>query len=120
VKGWGIGSGVSGSPGDLAIVDDPRKSRAEAESVRHRDNVWDWWSADLLSRLSPGAPVVMVLTRWHVDDLAGRVLAQDGHEDEGGPGRVERRPAFADDRHDPLARPRGAPLPPPNSDRDAP
>lgn len=118
VKSVGIGSGVTGSPGDLAIVDDPHKSRAEAESVRHRDNVWDWWSADLLSRLSPGAPVVMVLTRWHVDDLAGRVLAQDGHEDEGGLWRVVRMPAFADDPNDPLGRPIGAPLPHPKIDPD--
>ena len=116
VKSVGIGSGVTGSPGDLAIVDDPHKSRAEAESVRHRDNVWDWWSADLLSRLSPGAPVVMVLTRWHVDDLAGRVIAQDGHEDEGGLWRVVRMPAFADDPEDPLGRAVGAPLPHPMID----
>ena len=116
VKSVGIGSGLTGSPGDLAIVDDPHKSRAEAESVRHRDNVWDWWSADLLSRLSPKAPVVMVLTRWHIDDLAARVIAQDGQEHEGGLWRVVRMPALADDPHDPLGRDYGEPLPHPKID----
>lgn len=113
VKSTSVGGGVTGSPANLAIVDDPHKSRAEAESVVARNAVWDWWSADLMSRLSPNAPVVLVMTLWHVDDLAARVLKHDGTEDEGGLWRVVRLPAFADTADDPLGRLIGEPLPHP-------
>src|SRR5690606_7328108 len=73
----------------------------------------DWWSADLMSRLSPGAPVVLIMTLWHVDDLAHRVLQHDGREEEGGLWRVVRLPAFADSPDDPLGRAIGEPLPHP-------
>lgn len=122
LKSVGAGSAVTGSPADLAIIDDPHKNRAEAESLLIRDKVGDWYSADIVSRLSPGAPMVMVLTRWHPDDLAARALEQDGTEDEGGLWRVVRLPAFADSADDPLGRARGEPLPHPKipeGDQDA-
>lgn len=98
---------------NCAIVDDPHKNRAEAESLVTRDKVWDWWSADITSRLAPGAPIVLVLTLWHVDDLAARVLAQDGREEDGGMWRVLRMPALADSTTDPIGRNWGDPLPHP-------
>ena len=113
VKSTSVGGGVTGSPAQLVIVDDPHKSRAEAESPVARGAVWDWWSADLMSRLSPGAPVVLIMTLWHVDDLAHRVLQHDGREEEGGLWRVVRLPAFADSPDDPLGRAIGEPLPHP-------
>ncbi|WP_160011774.1 phage terminase large subunit [Nocardioides sp. AX2bis] len=76
----GIGAGVTGMPADMLIIDDPIKSRAEADSEVFRERVWDWWTEEASTRLSPGAPVVLILTRWHDDDLAGRLLAaEDGH-----------------------------------------
>lgn len=57
------------------IIDDPIKSQAEADSETYRQNTWDWWQTEAAARLAPGAPVVMILTRWHQDDLAGRMLA---------------------------------------------
>lgn len=105
-----VGALITGFPGNIVIVDDPHKGRAEADSLAMRDHVWDWWSADLLSRLSPDAPVILLLTPWSPDDLRGRVLEQDGREDEGGLWRVIRLPAFADSRNDPLGREPGGPL----------
>lgn len=76
----GIGAGLTGRPADLLIIDDPIKDRREADSELIRQRVWDWWTDAASTRLAPGAPVVLILTRWHEDDLAGRLLAApDGH-----------------------------------------
>jgi predicted phage terminase large subunit-like protein len=76
----GIGAGVTGRPADLLIIDDPIKDRREADSPTYRQAVWDWWTDAGSARLAPGGPVVLIMTRWHEDDLAGRLLAaEDGH-----------------------------------------
>lgn len=76
----GIGGALTGRPVDLLIIDDPIKDREQADSAVYRDRVWDWWTDVAVGRLAPGAPVVLILTRWHEDDLAGRLLAaDDGH-----------------------------------------
>lgn len=76
----GIGSGMTGWASGLTVIDDPIKDQQEADSEAYRDRVWNWWLTVAQTRLAPGAPVVVVLTRWHTDDLAGRLLAQvDGH-----------------------------------------
>lgn len=114
----GVGSGLTGNPiTGVGVIDDPHKDRAEAESVRIRDAVWDWYSSVMLSRFQPGTPMVLVLTRWHEDDLAGRLLRHDGRLDEGGAWRVLHMPALADPaltpHGDPLHRAPGGPLPHP-------
>lgn len=106
----GLGGGVTGFPADLALLDDPHKNRAEADSQKMRDYVWDWWSSAFLSRLAPGAPVCVIMTPWHFDDLAHRVLDQEGDADEGGLWRVVKMPALATDVDDPLGRAPGDPL----------
>ena len=96
----GIGAGLTGRPADLLIIDDPIKDRKEADSEVYRDSVWDWWTDSASTRLAPGAPVILILTRWHDDDLAGRLLAaEDGHL-----WRVLNIPAEADSDDDPLGR----------------
>lgn len=76
----GVGGGLVGRPADLIVIDDPIKDRKEADSEVYRQNVWDWWTDVASTRLAPGAPVVLILTRWHDDDLAGRLTkAEDGH-----------------------------------------
>lgn len=91
----GRGAGVTGRTADLLIIDDPLKDRAEADSETIRETCWDWWTDALSTRLSPGAPVVLILTRWHEEDLAGKLLAaEDGHL-----WKVVNIPAQAD--HDP-------------------
>ncbi|MEV8638108.1 phage terminase large subunit [Streptosporangium sp. NPDC051023] len=91
----GIGGALTGRPVDLLLIDDPIKDRAQADSATYRERAWDWWTDVAATRLAPGAPVVLILTRWHDGDLAGRLLAaEDGHL-----WRVVNIPAQAD--HDP-------------------
>ena len=70
----GVGVGIAGFRADGGIIDDPFGSREDAESKRIRDNRWEWYRDDFLSRLKPGAWQVIMHTRWHDDDLAGRAL----------------------------------------------
>ena len=70
----GIGAGLTGSGADLIIIDDPVKDAEEANSEVIRQNVHDWFTSVAMTRLSPGGKVIIVMTRWHYDDLVGRVL----------------------------------------------
>jgi hypothetical protein len=82
VRAVGVGGGITGFGADLVIIDDPIKSRAEAESKTYRERVWDWFNDDLYTRLEPNAAIILIQTRWHEDDLAGRLLKdmEDGGE----------------------------------------
>lgn len=73
----GIGGPITGQPADLMIIDDPIKSRSEADSEIKRDNVWDWWTDEASTRFGAGTRVVLIMTRWHHDDLAGRLMSRD-------------------------------------------
>lgn len=112
VKSVGVGGGVTGKSGDLVVIDDPHKSRAEADSLRIRDKVYEWMSGDVNSRRQPQSPVCVIMTRWHEDDLGGRLLKEQGTVEEGGRWRVIHLPAFATS-NDPLGREPGDPLPHP-------
>lgn len=59
------------------IIDDPVKGRAEADSPTYREQAWSWWTETGATRLGRGACVVLLMTRWHEDDLAGRLLASE-------------------------------------------
>ena len=72
----GVGVGIAGFRADLAIIDDPVRSREDAESASMREKTWEWFKSDLIPRLRPGAGVVLIQTRWHEDDLAGRCLEE--------------------------------------------
>jgi predicted phage terminase large subunit-like protein len=72
----GVGTAITGRGADIALIDDPFKDREEADSERRRDVVWDWYRSTLYTRLMPGAAIVLIQTRWHEDDLAGRLLEQ--------------------------------------------
>ena len=76
----GVGGPFTGKGADLMIIDDPVKNAEEADSETIRDKHWDWWQSTASTRLHPGAVVLVVMTRWHEDDLAGRLLA--GMDDE--------------------------------------
>lgn len=71
----GVGGSVTGRRADLAIIDDPVKSREDADSETIREKQWAWWRDDMSTRLKPGAAVVLIMTRWHEDDLGGRLIA---------------------------------------------
>ena len=76
-KAVGVGSGITGRRGDLGIIDDPVKGRKDADSQTVRDGVWSWYNSDYLTRLKPGSPQIIIMTRWHQDDLAGRILGDE-------------------------------------------
>jgi predicted phage terminase large subunit-like protein len=108
----GVRGPVTGRRADLVIIDDPVKSYREADSVVQRDHLWDWFRSDLVTRLKPGGRIVLVMTRWHPDDLGGRILESSD------PWRVLRLPALAEPE-DPLGRAPGDALWPSWEDRAA-
>ena len=115
VTSWGVerflggvqaaapGSALVGKPADAVIIDDPFSGAAEADNKDRRDAVWKWWSGTVANRLSTGAPVVLIMTRWHDDDLAGRLLRYSAQ-----PWEVFNIPAqCTDPKTDPLGRAKG-------------
>lgn len=121
VRAVGVGAGVTGFGAGLVVIDDPIKNRAEAESETFRERTWDWFNDDIYTRLEPDASVILIQTRWHEDDLAGRLLAEMAGGGE--KWSVLSLPAFAevpDGREfDLLGRLEGEALCPERYDRDA-
>lgn len=76
-KSAGIGGGITGMGGDILIVDDVFKDRSEADSPTIRNKVYNWYTSTLYTRLSPGGGILIIMTRWHTDDLCGRLLEKD-------------------------------------------
>jgi predicted phage terminase large subunit-like protein len=74
----GVRGPITGRRADLILIDDPVKSWAEAESLTARDGLFDWYRGELSARLKPGGRIVLIMTRWHEDDLAGRLLGDAG------------------------------------------
>jgi len=101
----GVGTGVTGRGAKLICIDDPVRSREDANSQAYRDRVWNWYRDDLYTRLEPGGAVILTMTRWHEDDLAGRILASEDAPN----WTVVSLPALAEEG-DPLGRAPGAAL----------
>lgn len=74
----GVGTAVTGRGAHVALIDDPFKDRAEADSEVRRELVWKWYQSTLYTRLMPKGAIVLIQTRWHEDDLAGRLLDSKG------------------------------------------
>lgn len=72
----GVGGPLTGHGVDVAFVDDPVKNRIEAESATYRERLWDWFNDVLLTRIEPGGSVFVFMTRWHPDDLSGRLIKE--------------------------------------------
>jgi hypothetical protein len=89
----GVGGAITGRRADLALIDDPVKSREEAESEIIREKTFEWYKSDLVTRLKPDARIILIQTRWHLDDLGGKLI----HEMEKGGDQWEiiNLPAFA-------------------------
>ena len=90
----GVGGPITGRGADLLIIDDPVKSAEEANSETYRNRAWDWYRATAYTRLEPGGAVLLIQTRWHEDDLAGRILAH--RSEDGEPWEVLTLPALAE------------------------
>jgi len=104
----GIGGALTGLGADLIIIDDPVKNDEQANSLTYRDKTWDWFNSTALTRLEPGGHTIVVMTRWHDDDLTGRILSQYNN-DELKSWNCTVLPALAL-QNDPLCRQFGEPL----------
>lgn len=93
----GIMSGITGNPGDLIIIDDPVKNRLEADSPTFRQRVWEEWENSIITRTQAGSKIIVIQTRWHEDDLAGRIIRNEENV------RVVNLPVEAEE-NDPLGR----------------
>ena len=72
----GVGKRIAGERADLVFLDDPVGHTEEVDSLEKRDRLWRWFWSDLRTRLRPGGRIVLIMTRWHDDDIAGRLLRQ--------------------------------------------
>lgn len=108
-RSTGVGGGITGQGADILIIDDPIKDRADANSATLRDKVWDWYTSTAYTRLSPGGGVIVMSTRWHTDDLIGRLL-KNAKEGSGDNFKIINYPAIAE--HDEPHRKAGEPLHP--------
>lgn len=91
-KAVGVCGGLTGTPVDIGIIDDPIKDAIEASSPTYRERIWNWYTDVFLTRLHNDSKVVLIQTRWHEDDLAGRLLEREGDKWE-----VVRIPAIRED-----------------------
>lgn len=96
----GIASGVTGERCDLMIIDDPVKNRQEADSEAYRNNTFEEWTNSFKTRFAVGAKIILIMTRWHEDDLAGRIINSEENV------TVINLPLEAEE-NDPLGRPIG-------------
>lgn len=72
----GVGGPCTGKGAKIFIIDDPIKNNEEAMSEVIREKAWDWYKSTAYTRLEPDGAMIIVLTRWHSDDLAGRLLEE--------------------------------------------
>lgn len=123
MRSSGVGGPLTGYGAGLGIIDDPFENWAEAQSLTVRNSVWGWWKGTFRTRIWEGGAIILVMTRWHEDDLAGRLLSEQAKE-----WTVLRLPAIAETQEerdqrnkllnqpigqpDPLGRAPGEPLAP--------
>ena len=76
-RSCGVGGGITGMGADILIIDDPVKDRKSANSATVRQSIYEWYTSTAYTRLSPGGGVIVMCTRWHVDDLLGLLLKEE-------------------------------------------
>lgn len=109
----GVGGAITGKGCNILLIDDPVKNAEQANSKTYRDKTYEWYMSTAYTRLEPGGSVVLVMTRWHEDDLAGRLLKEEPDK-----WTVLNLPAIAED-NDQLGRKRGEALFPQRYNVDA-
>jgi len=100
----GVGGTIAGRRADLGVIDDPVANRQDADSEGVREKTWQWYVNDFFTRLKPDSKQVLIMTRWHQDDLAGRLLDRERDK-----WRVLKLPMLAGP-NDPLGREEGGRL----------
>lgn len=111
LQAQGVGGPLTGKGGFVILVDDPVKNRQDADSPTFREATWKWYTSTLRTRLEPNGRIILVMTRWHEDDLAGRLLAKAQEDPQADQWTVVSLPAIAKER-DPLGRQPGQALDP--------
>ena len=76
----GVGGPITGRGAHVALIDDPIKNWQDAQSPVLREKAWGWYKSTLRTRLAPGGAIVLIMTRWHEDDLAGRLILDASEE----------------------------------------
>ena len=99
----GVGTSIYGRGAHLFLIDDPIKNWEEAKSPLMREKVWQWYTTNVFNRLQPKASIILIMTRWHDDDLAGRLLDQAADDDRIVPWEILRLPVRAEE-DDPVGR----------------
>lgn len=112
----GVGGALTGKGANLLIIDDPVKNMKEAQSETIRRTHWEWYKSTFRTRLEPGGIVLLIGTRWHEDDLLGRVVEEMEEDPNADKFLIVRLPAIAEEpsedypEPDPLGRAPGEPL----------
>lgn len=97
----GVGGGITGRGATVGIIDDPVKNESEADSLTYRETAWEWYTTTFKTRFEPGAVEVICATRWHEDDLTGRILEQISQGESGVRTEIVNLPALCeqDEQH---------------------
>lgn len=98
-KSVGLGGSLTGTPADIGIIDDPVKDAVEADSPTYRARAWDWFTNVFLTRLHNDSQILVTQTRWHEDDLSGRILARMNKNNDW---EVLSLPAICEDENNPI------------------
>lgn len=72
----GLNGSITGRPGDIVVIDDPVKGWAEAQSMKIRDTIETAMRSDVISRINARTPIIVIQTRWHEDDISGRLIKE--------------------------------------------
>jgi predicted phage terminase large subunit-like protein len=94
----GVGGAITGTGFTLGIIDDPIKNRAEADSATYREKIWDWYTSTFYTRKEENARILVTVTRWHEDDLVGRLLKKSKEDKNADQWDVVEFPAIRDER----------------------
>lgn len=112
----GVNGPITGKGADIGIIDDPVKNDQEAMSVTYQERAYEWYKSTFRTRIQRDGAIILIMTRWHENDLVGKLLA--AQEEEGEKWEVVSLPAMAED-DDPLGREFGQPLCPDLFSKDA-
>ncbi len=96
-RGAGVGGAITGMGMKYGIIDDPIKNRQDANSPTIRQKIWDWYTSTFRTRLAPGGGILITATRWHEDDLIGRLLAQSASDPQADQWTILTLPAVAEE-----------------------
>ena len=96
-KSVGLGGSLTGTPADIGIIDDPVKDAVEADSPTYRARAWDWFTNVFMTRLHNDSQILVTQTRWHDDDLSGRIISKMNKDNDW---TILSLPAICDGRSD--------------------